>query len=69
MYTLSERIEWKTLGGEMVHLKIDLRPREPVISVDKLTAPCQAPVGDYRGFPCELYFTNFLDYRHEKPLK
>lgn len=42
MYTLSERIEWKTRGGETVHLKIDLRPREPVISVDKLTAPCQA---------------------------
>jgi len=42
MYTLSERIEWKTLGGETVHLKIDLRPREPVISVDKLTTPCQA---------------------------
>lgn len=52
-----------------MHLKIDLRPREPVISADKLTAPCQARVGDYRGFPCELYFTNFLDYRHEKPLK
>lgn len=42
MCTLSERIEWKTRGGETVHLKIDLRPRESVISVNKLTTPCQA---------------------------
>lgn len=63
------RIGKLSLGGETVHLKIDLRLRGSVILVDKLTALCQSLYGDYRGFPCELYFTNFLDYRHEKPLK